>query len=408
MTSNSPYPNSLLLAACGDIMLHGRYGEIAEIAQASAVFQPFAELVKGADLVIGNLEGPLALSGTPRDDELCLRGSPIYAKALAEAGFNVLSLSNNHALDYGIEALAETRCHLDSVGIAYTGAGADTNQAGSPIITERHGIRVGILAACDEMTKPAPPATSNTPGTYPLVSKSLEADILTLKHKVDHIVLLLHWGLEYSPMPTPEQVAFAHRACDLGVSVILGHHSHCIQGIEEYRGSIIAYSLANLTDDSVDWQGPKRRFQAPLQDVDRESFLLRLQLRKNHVELLEPTPLWLDDQGRPTAAGHTRATSIRAQLTERSAQIASTDDLETYWQRTVIEKRVADPILSWWRDGNLWAKIKRFRPGQLVSAWLLLRTYLQVRMSRSENRWLLFSERNDTRPMPGVRSTPRK
>jgi poly-gamma-glutamate synthesis protein (capsule biosynthesis protein) len=221
------------------------------------------------------------------------------------------------------------------------------------------------------------------------------------------VILMLHWGLEYSPMPTPEQVALAHAACDRGVSVILGHHSHCIQGIERYNGAIIAYSLANLTDDGVDWQGPSRHYQAPLTEIDRESLLLRLHLRKDGVEIVDTVPLWLDDDGRPTPADGERAAAIQARIQQRSAQIASTEDLETYWRDTVIGRRVADPLLSWWRDGDLLDKVRRFRPGQIVSAWLLLTTFLKLRFSRSESRWLLFSSRNDTRPMPAVRK-PRK
>jgi poly-gamma-glutamate synthesis protein (capsule biosynthesis protein) len=219
---------------------------------------------------------------------------------------------------------------------------------------------------------------------------------------VDHVVLMLHWGLEYSPLPTPEQVAFARAACDRGVSVILGHHSHCIQGVEHYRGGVIAYSLANLTDDGVDLKTPQRHYLAPLTDVDRESVLLRLALHRDRVELLEPVPLWLDDSGRPTPAEGERAAKIRAQLADCTERLAATGDLEAYWADSVIERRVAGPLIAWWRDGSLWDKVRRFRPGQLVSAWLLLTTYLRVRLSRSDDRWLLYNERNDTRPMPSA------
>lgn len=394
---------ALRLYAFGDVMLHGRYQAHADAGTAADLFAPLSALLADADLAVGNLETPLTTAGTARADKLCLRGDPVYARHLAEAGVSVLSLANNHCMDFGADALAETRALLDAAGIASTGAGADLASATAPVIVERHGIRVGLLAACDALTKPAPAATATTPGIAPLEPEAVLAAVDALRPQVDHLVLMLHWGLEYSPLPTPEQVQLADAAIARGVSVILGHHSHCMQGVMQRGGAVVAYSLANLTDDGVDLKTPMRHYLAPLTEVDRESFLLRLALHKDRVELLEPVPLWLDDSGRPTAATGERAEKIRAQLADCTAQLAATADLETHWADSVIERRVAGPLISWWRDGSLWDKMRRFRPGQLVSAWLLLTTYLKVRFSRGDDRWLLYNERNDTRPMPAVR-----
>lgn len=393
----------LLLCAFGDVMLHGRYQAHADGGTAQAIFAPLAELLADADLAVGNLETPLTVGGIPHPDKLCLRGDPAYAEHLAAAGVSVLNLANNHCMDFGADALAETRGLLRDAGIACTGAGADLAEATAPIVIERHGIRIGLLAACDPLTKPAPPATATSAGVAPLDPEALLTAVDTLRPQVDHVILMLHWGLEYSPLPTPEQVRFAAAARAHGVSVILGHHSHCIQGVEQRDGSVVAYSLANLTDDGVDLKTPARHYLAPLTDVDRESLLLRLALHKDHVELLEPIPLWLDDDGRPTRADGARAEKIRTTLAECTQRLSATGDLDAYWADSVIERRVAGPLVSWWQDGNLWDKIRRFRPGQIVSAWLLLTTYLKVRFSRSEARWLLYNERNDTRPMPAAR-----
>lgn len=398
----------LILCAFGDLMLHGRYQQHADAGTAASLFGPLAALLAGADLAVGNLETPLTRSDTSRTDKLCLRGDPIYAGHLAAAGVSVLSLANNHCMDFGAAALAETRALLRRAGIACTGAGADIEEATAPIVIERRGIRVGLLGACDPLTKPAPPATASSAGVAPLAPEALLAAVDALRPQVSHVILMLHWGLEYSPLPTPEQVRFADAARAHGVSVILGHHSHCIQGLDQRDGALVAYSLANLTDDGVDLKTPERHYLAPLTDLDRESFLLRLALHKDRVELLETLPLWLDDDGRPTPATGERADKIGATLAKCTAQLTGTGDLEAHWADSVIERRVAGPLLSWWRDGGLWDKIRRFRPGQLVSAWLLLTTYLKVRFSRSEERWLLYNERNDTRPMPAVREPRRE
>jgi poly-gamma-glutamate synthesis protein (capsule biosynthesis protein) len=399
-----PSNRPVILHAFGDVMLHGRYQALAEAGVAEDVFAPLAPVLAEADLVVGNLETPLAVGGTAREDKLCLRGDPEYARCLAAAGVAVLNLANNHCMDFGADALAETRAVLGDAGIACTGAGTTLAEATAPVIIERRGLRIGLLGACDPLTKPAPAATATCPGIAPLDPDALLAAVDALRPRVDHVVLMLHWGLEYSPLPTPEQVAFAHAACAHGVSAILGHHSHCIQGIEQRDGAVIAYSLANLTDDGVDLRTPIRHYLAPLTEVDRESVLLRLALHKDGVELLDPLPLWLDDAGRPTPATGERAGKILAQLGACTERLAVTGDLEAYWADSVIERRVAGPLLSWWQDGSLWDKIRRFRPGQLLSAWLLLETYLKVRFSRADDRWLLYNERNDTRPMPAVRA----
>jgi hypothetical protein len=398
--------STVILAACGDIMLHNRYQALADENRAAEVFAELRDIARGVDLLVGNLETPLTRGGFPRDDKLCLRGDPKYARVLANAGLAVASLANNHSLDYGAEALAETRGLLKAAGIGVTGAGATLADASDPVIIERNGIRLGFLGACDASTKPAPSATAERAGVLPLAAEPLLDTVGELRAQVDHVILMLHWGLEYSLMPTPDQVRFARLACERGVSVVLGHHSHCIQGIEHYKGAIIAYSLANLTDDAVDWQGPARHYAAPLTEADRESLLLRLELDKSSVQLLQPVPLWLDDAGRPTAAKGERADKILNQAQRLSEQLRTTKDLQSYWEDTIIERRVAGPLLSWWNDGSLWDKLRRFRPGQMISAWLLLRTYLRIKFSRSQSRWMLFSERNDTRPMPAVRNKP--
>jgi poly-gamma-glutamate synthesis protein (capsule biosynthesis protein) len=270
------------------------------------------------------------------------------------------------------------------------------------LVLEQEGIRLGFLGACHESTGVTEFASASSPGAAPLAAETLLPAIAALKAQVDHVIVLLHWGLEYSHVPTPEQVALAHAAIDAGASAILGHHSHAIQGIEQYSDGIIAYSLGNLTDAPVDWQGPTRHYQCDVTDIDRESILLKLWVSKDLIRLAEVVPLWLDDAGRPTMAIGGRAEKIRKSLADYSAHLAE-GDLERYWQETVIGRRVAAPLASWWREGSLWDKVRNFRPAQLVSAWLLLKTWMMLKFSRSEARWQLFNPRNDTRPMPSAR-----
>jgi hypothetical protein len=174
--------------------------------------------------------------------------------------------------------------------------------------------------------------------------------------------------------------------------------------VETYGGGVVAYSLANLTDADVDWQGPKRHFSSQISETERESVLLRLRFTNDSVEVLETVPLWLDDEGNPAPATGERNAKIRAQLEEYSTKLTSTE-LQQMWESDVIESRVAAPLASWWSNGSLWDKIKGFRPGQLVTLYLLAQTYLRVKLSRSESKWLLVNPHNDTRPMPAAHKT---
>jgi poly-gamma-glutamate capsule biosynthesis protein CapA/YwtB (metallophosphatase superfamily) len=399
---NSP---TLRIAVVGDLQLHGTCRDPTGVGTPDDRFAQLRALIGGADLGIGDLETVLTCDGTPRDDKLCLDGDPSYARALARAGLNLVTLANNHALDYGAAGLAQMLGHLHAAGIQTLGAGPDLHAAMAPLIIETKGIRLGFLAACHPSTRPVTAAADGPGAIAMLAAKTLLPAIEALKARVDHVILLLHWGLEYSHLPTPEQVELARAAIDRGASAILGDHSHALQGIEHYGQGVIVYCQGNLTDAPVDWQGPRRRYQCEVEEVDRESILVRLHVTPERIEIAETVPLWLDDQGRPTAAVGERAAKIRAALAEHSARIGS-EDLKRYWEETVIGSRVSAPLKSWWQDGSLWDKVRRFRPGQLVSAWLLLRAWLRLRFSRAESRWELFSDRNDLRPMPSVKRRP--
>jgi poly-gamma-glutamate synthesis protein (capsule biosynthesis protein) len=394
---------SVVLSAVGDIMLHGRYDDLVGLSRQDHVFSGVRSLFSSSDLVVGNMETVLTHNGSPRDDKLCLKGDPSYAQALEKAGINILTLANNHCLDYGIEGLTNTKQALGEQDLKVLGAGRNYEEAAEPLIVEEREIRFGFLAFCHDSTKHSGAATSNSAGIAPLdYEKALES-VAQLKQTVDHVILLLHWGLEYSHYPTPEQVEFARNAIDQGASAILGHHSHCIQGIETYNGGIIAYSLANFTDASVDWQGPKQHFKADLTDVDRESFLLRLEFNRDEVRIKEKVALWLDDDGRPVVAEADKADKIVKLLGKYSTELDSME-MESFWEERVIESRVSAPLMDWWRGGSLWEKIKKFHPSQFVTLYLLLKTYLKIRFARSESKWMLFNPRNDTRPMPSSKT----
>ena len=391
--------NSVTLSAVGDLILSGRYDRVAQSGEVGAVFARIHSELQSADIALGNLECPLTSQGMPREDKLCLKGDPLYAQTLASAGFDVVSLANNHVTDYGPRGLADTVDALNASGLKHTGAGKDLATAGEPVIMTRNGVTIGFLSYCHASTKAPVFASDGSWGVSPLELDQVLKDIRHWAPKLDQLVLLLHWGLEYSPMPTPDQVDLAHRAVDAGASLIIGHHSHMIQGIEHYKGAVIAYSLGNCTDSAVDWQSPTRHYQSEVTEADRIGLALQVELTATDVRINGLEPLWLNDDGQPEPATGERRQAILSQIEERSAAITA-GDLDVYWEKTLVDKRVLAPLLHWWRRGSLWDKVRGFRLSQMKTAYLLVETWIRIRLSRTNEKWALFNPRNDTRPMP--------
>ena len=144
------------------------------------------------------------------------------------------------------KASRTTRELLGSLGAQTVGAGADCVEARRPAIVERNGIRLGFLG----YAKPGEySCRENRPGAAKLVLDEVRNDIAALRPQVDHVILLLHWGIEFCDYPYPDDVALGRALIDAGASVIFGCHAHVIQGIEQYRHGLIFYGLGNFIYD---------------------------------------------------------------------------------------------------------------------------------------------------------------
>lgn len=219
-----------------------RFGirEVIEEKGMAHIFKDVSHILTDGHIVIGNLE--CALSKSSRYDDIrkdFLRGEPEYANALKGNGFSILSISNNHIFDHGLEAASETKRSLNDVGIDTIGYDTFNHQSRKGKIIEIANTAFGFLSFC-----------LNLGSLHSIVSppsiEDIEVCIKEMRRKVDYVILSLHWGFEYTDMPSPEQVEIAHRFIDSGVDVILGHHPHVLQPIEKYHGGIIAYSLGNF------------------------------------------------------------------------------------------------------------------------------------------------------------------
>jgi poly-gamma-glutamate synthesis protein (capsule biosynthesis protein) len=244
----------ITLIFVGDIMLDRGVGwTIQKYGQGDWKF-PFLKIsdyLQKADILFGNLEGPISDKGVRVGSIYSFRNDPKAIEGLTFAGFNVLSLANNHTLDYTRKALEDCLTRLSNIGIGYVGVGFTENEAFSPFIKKIEGTKIGFLAYTN-LGPESWRATSENSGIAWLSEKDMEKikeDIEAAKEKTDVLIVSLHTGEEYQKKPTQFQVEFSKMAIEAGADLVVGHHPHVVQEIEKYKEKYIAYSLGNFVFD---------------------------------------------------------------------------------------------------------------------------------------------------------------
>ncbi|MBI5783503.1 MAG: CapA family protein [Gammaproteobacteria bacterium] len=240
-------PAELRIAAVGDIMLGGTAAPEMRKYGYDYPFELTKDILKQAQIVFGNLEGPLTDGGAAGTAKQYVFRSPPdkIAPALARAGFNIVSLANNHTLDYGPEGLEDTRAALKIAGIHGVGAGRDLAEARQPVYMMADGVTVAFLAY--SLTFPEEFwAGPDKPGTAFGHERFVRADVTAAREKADLVVVSFHWGQEGKTELRDYQTQLAHAAIDAGASAVLGHHPHILQGVERYKNGVILYSLGNF------------------------------------------------------------------------------------------------------------------------------------------------------------------
>ncbi len=240
------------LVLVGDVML-GR-GVAAYAAEHGQQFSWFFDATKHltatADVAFANLEAPISGRGSRRPGPLAFNAPAEAALGLTAAGFDVVSLANNHALDYGPVALADTRDNVERAGAHAVGVGPfDVPQ--TPVIVDARGVTIGFLGYCDPRSAGGCPILDGqlADKPYRALRRTLERDVRALRPRVDVLVVSLHWGIEERTQPSARQVELAHWLVELGVDVVAGHHPHVQQPAERYRRGVILYSMGNFVFD---------------------------------------------------------------------------------------------------------------------------------------------------------------
>jgi poly-gamma-glutamate capsule biosynthesis protein CapA/YwtB (metallophosphatase superfamily) len=238
--------DGLTIAAVGDVMLGGRTEPFLKSFGPGYPFLEVMPILGKADLVVGNLESPVSTRGTAVENKkFTLRAGPIAIAALKQAGFRVVTLANNHMMDFGPLALEDTLAKLGENGILSTGAGMNLDDARTPAIVNIRGKTIAFLSY--SLTFPLEFfASSGRPGTAPGYADFVKADIEKVRPHVDLIVVFFHWGAELLTAAKDYQIELGHHAIDWGADLVLGSHPHVLQELEVYKGHLIAYSLGNF------------------------------------------------------------------------------------------------------------------------------------------------------------------
>jgi len=305
--ATEPAPAVATLTIVGDVMLGRRVGR-AIADDPRAVFRPLADRLSRADVTVGNLESTLSTDGRPTQGGDSFGASPQVLRGLGSAGFDVVSLANNHVGDYGDRALRQTLNRLRAADLAYVGAGRNLAEARKPVVLTRAGVRIGLLAT--DSIGESPAATSRRAGTNrlnmpprtgPLDRRALgriTADIRALRRTVDVVVVVPHWGTQYTHRPEASQRTAARAFAEAGADLVIGGHPHWVQGWERFGSRTVVHSLGNFI------------FDMDFQTKTREGVFVEVTLWGGEVKAVEPVPYVIDDRFTPRLVRGERAQRI--------------------------------------------------------------------------------------------------
>jgi poly-gamma-glutamate synthesis protein (capsule biosynthesis protein) len=243
--------DSVSVTITGDILLDRGVRKVIEQKGTDAVFSPFVDSVfQSSDIVIGNLECPATKIKEPSFKQFIFRAEPEWLFTLKQHGITHLNLANNHSVDQGRAGLVDTRENVVSAGMIPIGAGRTMEEAARPVLLTSSPRKVYVLASLQL-------ALENFAYLSEKPSVSQE-DFDTLVERVRHlrssepdsyIIVTLHWGGEHTLQPVTIQRVRAHQLIDAGADALIGHHTHTLQTIEEYKGKPIYYSIGNFIFD---------------------------------------------------------------------------------------------------------------------------------------------------------------
>lgn len=241
-----PTAETFTIFLAGDVLPGKRLSKRIKKYGPAYPFANLKERMESCDLAFANLESAISTRGEPVwMKKHLLRASPEDGKSLAFSGLDLVSLANNHAMDFGEPAFLDTLDELSNMHISVVGGGRNQKEASAPWEIALGSAPVAFLAY-SVWTSPLIEAGQDRAGINPFVQETAEKQIRDLKSRGRVVIVSMHWGQEHTPIPTAQQVRMAHGLIDAGADAVAGHHPHCPQSVEVYRGKPVFYSLGNF------------------------------------------------------------------------------------------------------------------------------------------------------------------
>jgi poly-gamma-glutamate capsule biosynthesis protein CapA/YwtB (metallophosphatase superfamily) len=323
--------------------------------------------IDNADLAIANLESCLVEDSSQCDKFMAVPESE--CGVIAESGFNVFTLANNHILDCGQESLLFTRDYLHRAGIRTVGGGENIEDADAPLVLVRDGKRIAIFGVTDATHYRA---RRNRAGISPLYRKQLKKSIRKISAEVDLVVVCIHSDLEFTNYPSPWKVKLSRQLVQAGADIVVHHHPHTLQGVETYEGSLIAYSLGNFV-----FPVHGREYMKDKDGNVDESVILEVEVRfpeKGEREIVyKVVPIVISEDNLTRTAEGEEADRIASKVSAISGALADQALLRRHYFGLCREQ--ARRFLR----GTYYA----FRKGGILEAYTFLRVHFTTGMHRN-------------------------
>lgn len=241
--------NIIHVGLVGDIMIGRLVNDQLHAHSDHNLWGTMLSELQRHDIIIANLETALTTSNQTVPKVFNFKSSPSHVSVLKKAHIDLVTLANNHVLDFGMQGLEDTLHALQKANIAYVGAGMNTDQARKPFIFTLKGTRFALLGATDNESTWK--AEGDKPGTnyISIGDTQFLDDIRAVRPFVDILIVTLHWGPNMREHPSQAFIDYAHAMVDAGADIIAGHSAHILQGIELYRNALIIYDMGDFIDD---------------------------------------------------------------------------------------------------------------------------------------------------------------
>jgi poly-gamma-glutamate synthesis protein (capsule biosynthesis protein) len=237
----------IVLDAVGDVSFGEGVGALISARGSASPWRSVGPVLRAADVATANLEGAVSTRGIAvAGKEYTFRGPPSALAATAHTGgVDLLTVANNHSLDFGVDAFLDTLRLAHRFGIATVGGGIDLAAARRPVLVDRGGVRIAFLGYSD--VRPLGfTAAAGVPGTAPADPVEIADDVRAARRRADVVVVWFHWGIERMTVPDSRQRELADAAVAAGAKLVLGAHPHVLQPIERRGRALVAWSLGNF------------------------------------------------------------------------------------------------------------------------------------------------------------------